>query len=203
MDDDQRREYVKVAAEAAIANREFARLAIEQAADMAEDRIKRGVYKNNNEAATLRGHIDVARDEFRAVERCLTMLAGDRQHLTVLGWRAVGLLAEAMYQIGGLMEVSEAADENVLRVENKIRRPARRRAKKKEKLDGPRTAALDAVILACVDGDRSKLSSYVDKPNPAYEDVRELMPKQFLRGKWPKPSTVRNRIMALKKIGSL
>jgi hypothetical protein len=199
MDDDQRREYAKVAAEAAIANREFARLAIEQAADMAEDRINRGVYKE--EAATLRGHIDVARDEFRAIERCLTMLAGDRQHLTVLGWRAVGLLAEAMYHIGGLMEVSKAADENVLRVENKVRRPARRRDKKKEKLDDPRRAALDVAILACVDGDRSKLSSYRDKMRPSYEEVVARVPKKFQTKTWPAASTMRTRFMVLKKSG--
>jgi hypothetical protein len=180
--------------------RDNARLSLLRRFHRAEERIARGGIHMEKDASALRRNIDVARDAFDRLSVCVAALAEERPNLAIEAWHAAHALFEATYAIGGLSEISESADQRVVTVENKIRRPARRRAKKKEKLDGPRTAALDAAILESVDGERSKLSSYRDKLRPSRDEVIARLPQKF---QTTAASTIRTRIMVLKKNGAV
>jgi hypothetical protein len=180
--------------------RDNARVSLLRQFRCAEERIARGGVHMEKDAAALRLNIDVACDAFDRLSVCVAALAEERPNLAIEAWHAAHALFEATYAIGGLSEISESADQRVVTVENKIRRPARRRAAKKENLDGPRTAALDAAILASVDGNRSKLSSYRDKMRPSRDEVIARLPQKF---QTTAASTMRTRIMALKKNGSV
>jgi hypothetical protein len=183
--------------------RDNARLWLLRQYHLAEERIARGGVHTEKDAAALRLNMDVARSAFDRLSVCAAALAEERPNLALEAWHAAHALFEATYEIGGLSEISESADERVVTVETKFRTPERRRAAKKEKIDGPRTAALDAAILACVGGDRSKLSSYEAKMRPSHADVIARLPRAFRTGTWPAESTMRDRIIALKQSRSV
>jgi hypothetical protein len=196
MDDDAK--YAESFAEAIEAHRKFARDAVEQGAELAAARIARGVY-DFDEAAQLSDCVDSGRNSLDAVAVYLDAIARHDPHAGTLAWYFFGTAIENMYCMGGLLSISRAADIHSERYNNKVRIPARRRDVKKEKLDGPRTAALDSAILACVDGERSKLSSYTDAMVPSRDDVLKRLPEQFIGKSWPSEWTIRTRILVLKK----
>jgi hypothetical protein len=177
--------------------RDAARLTLLLWFKKADERIKADAYVEKD-ANSLIGAVGAADEAFGRLEGCIKALAEADPYLADEAWRAVNNLVRASYIIGGLSEISESAVRRIDKMDRN-RRPAYQNALKKEQIDGPRTAALDAAILAYVDGDRSKLSSYAEKMNPPHGAILKLIPARFLKGEWPKPSTVRTRIMALKK----
>jgi hypothetical protein len=191
-------EFVKNGAEIPGGQRDAARLTLLLWFKKADERIKSGAYPVKRDADSLAGAVNAADEAFSRLEGCIKALAETRPYLADEAWRAVNSLARASYVIGGLSEISESAVRRIDKMDRN-RRPVYQNALKREKIDGPRTEALDAAILACVDGDRSKINSYEDRLNPTPEAVRAKMPAKFLVGGWPKTSTIRTRFMVLKK----
>jgi hypothetical protein len=178
--------------------RDNAQLSLLRRLHRAEERIARGVHMEKN-AAALRLNIDVARDAFGRLSVCVAALAEERPSLAFEAWHAAHALFEATYALGGLSEISESADNRIVEIENRFRKPARIRVAK-AKVDKERMQALDAAILACVDGDRTRLSSYEDKMCPARADVvarLQTTDESILTETWPSVSTVRRRIKKL------
>jgi hypothetical protein len=180
------------------AHRKFAKDAIEQAATLAGDRINRGRYIER-EASNLTIHIDNARTALDVLGQHLDCLTRVSPEAGLQAWYYVGPLMEAMYHIGGLMEISVSADLRAEEFDNRVRKPHQARAGKQKKTDA-RHAAIDVAILACVDGDPERLSSSWDKMRPSREEVLSKLPEEHRCV--ASVSTIRGRIMFLKKSGS-
>jgi hypothetical protein len=105
---EQAEKYADTVGEAIAAHRRFARDAIEQAADRAADRIKRGIY-SDRAASDLMIHFENARTALDVLGQRLDGLTSVSLEAGLQAWYYVGPLMEAMYHIGGSMEVSEAA----------------------------------------------------------------------------------------------
>jgi hypothetical protein len=179
--------------------RDNARLSLLRQFHRAEERIARGVVHTEKDATALRLNMDIARGAFDRLSFCITALAEERPNLAVETWHTAHALFDAIYEIGGLSEISESADNRIVEIENRFRKPARIRVAK-AKVDKERMQALDAAILACVDGDRTRLSSYEDKMCPARADVvarLQTTDESILTETWPSVSTVRRRIKKL------
>jgi hypothetical protein len=184
--------------EAIEAHRKFARDAIEQAAERGSDRIKRGRYVEH-EARDLMIHIDNARTALDVLGQHLDGLTRISPEAGLQAWYYVGPLREAMYQIGGLVEVSVSGDLRAKEFDNRVRKPHHARTEKQKKTKA-RQDALDAAILACVDGEHARLSSSWDKMCPCREDVLPRLSEEHRR--IASVSTIRGRIMFLRKSGS-
>jgi hypothetical protein len=101
------------------------------------------------------------------------------------------------FEVGMFANVSESAKKYA----GEMRAIAMCASKAKD--DAEKESKLDQAILACVRGDRSKLNSYRDATTPRREEVLGKLEiakeKSGTKPVWPSASTVRARIMALKK----
>lgn len=189
---DQTEKYPDTVGEAIEAHRKFARDAIEQAADRAADRIKRGVY-SDREASDLMIHIENARTALDVLGQHLDGLTSVSPEAGLQAWYYVGPLMEAMYAVGGLLEISDSADRHAVTYETTVRRIRQMHAGASKAAD-ERNRMVDDAILACVAGDRSKLLSTREKLTPSHAEVVAKLP-EGAQATWRK---VRDRIITLK-----
>jgi hypothetical protein len=106
---DQTEKYVSSVGEAIEAHRKFARDAIEQASARAADRIKRGRY-TERDAADLTTSIENVRTSLAVLGQHLDGLTSVSSEAGLQAWYYVGTLMEAMYAMGGQIEISESQE---------------------------------------------------------------------------------------------
>jgi hypothetical protein len=107
---------------------------------------------------------------------------------------------EAAFHIGKHAGLTQFAEEGPPIIKRNNTEPGR---KSKGRIAAERRAALREAILACVDGDLTRLSSYDAKPRPSRDDVLERLQKNLSALKptkgWPRISTILKEIRDLKK----
>jgi hypothetical protein len=107
---------------------------------------------------------------------------------------------EAAFHIGKGAGLTQFAEEGPPIIRRNNTEPGR---KSKGRRAAEWSAALREAILACVDGDLTRLSSYEANPRPSREKVLERLQKDLSAPKppkgWPRISTIIEEIRDLKK----